>query len=388
MGDVAVAAVASYEESGIRFRWGVPSESVDSADSGSLYFSIDAPVTKSWASLGIGSGMRGSSMFLVYTDGKGNVTLSTRLGTGHRMPRYASDSGATLVAGSGVHDGRMVANVRCSGSCSSGLDLGGTDSWIAAWVTGDALDTDDIEAPISIHDGVGIFDVDLSQAGIASDSNPFLGGSTGDSGDDDTGAVTSGGGGQGGGGGESHKTMVSAHGFIMSVAFLILYPLGAMVMPLFGKWIAHSAVQMVAYLAMWAGFSLGIVISHGLPLFSSPHKGLGVILVALLGLQPAFGWLHHRHFLKNRRRGLVSHVHIWYGRALVLVGMVNGGLGLQMAHEEPGGGLVVAYSVVAGVMAAAYLGAVGIGILKRRRTKAETDSLGQPYVHVAEMHEA
>lgn len=76
------------------------------------------------------------------------------------------------------------------------------------------------------------------------------------------------------------------------------------------------------------------------------------MVVCLLAIQPALGYAHHRHFLKQQRRGLASHAHIWYGRALMLLGVVNGGLGLQLAHA--GNSLIVAYSVVTGVMFLLY----------------------------------
>lgn len=262
MADAALAAVASYEQSGMRFRWGVPS----SSDAG-LYFSIDAPATHTWAGLGIGEGMRDSTMFLVYADGDGNVTLSTRRGAGYSMPQHMDIAGTELVAGSGVRDGRMVANVRCAGACASGLDLDGGNSWFTAWKAGaGAMDTSNVEAPIQFHDGARVFDVDLSQASIASDANPFVD-SSASGGDDNNSAVSS----SGGGGGE-RQTLASAHGVVMSVAFLVLYPIGAMLMPLLGKWLAHGLMQLVAYLTMWAGFGIGIYLSKNGPPVSGPWE--------------------------------------------------------------------------------------------------------------------
>lgn len=61
--------------------------------------------------------MSGSNIFAVYTssDGK-NVTLSPRLAGGYTLPRFNSDAKATLLEGSGISDGKMVANVRCTHS--------------------------------------------------------------------------------------------------------------------------------------------------------------------------------------------------------------------------------------------------------------------------------
>lgn len=87
--------------------------------------------------------------------------------------------------------------------------------------------------------------------------------------------------------------------------------------------------------------------------------------MALLGLQPIFGWLHHRYYTKHQGRGLISHVHIWYGRILMVLGVINGGLGLRLAGTATR--YVIAYSVVAAVIFLAYVGAVAFGFMKGRR---------------------
>ena len=53
-------------------------------------------------------------------------------------------------------------------------------------------------------------------------------------------------------------------------------------------------------------------------------------------------------------RGLVSYVHIWWGRILMVLGVVNGGLGLQLAQES--NGPVIAYAVIAAVVFVVYAG--------------------------------
>ncbi len=53
----------------------------------------------------------------MYTDGKGNVTLSARDGgSGHVEPTADStiQAGITLLEGSGVVNGKMIANVKCT----------------------------------------------------------------------------------------------------------------------------------------------------------------------------------------------------------------------------------------------------------------------------------
>lgn len=78
-----------------------------------------------WVGLGQGSSMSGANIFIMYTDSSGsNVTVSPRLGTGHSQPNYNSDAKITLLDGTGVSNGKMVANVKCKCIvCSSGIDL-------------------------------------------------------------------------------------------------------------------------------------------------------------------------------------------------------------------------------------------------------------------------
>lgn len=60
--------------------------------------------------------MSGSTIFVMYTDGTGNVTISARDGgAGHVEPTADSSiqAGVTLLDGSGVVNGKMIANVKC-----------------------------------------------------------------------------------------------------------------------------------------------------------------------------------------------------------------------------------------------------------------------------------
>ncbi|KAK2596736.1 hypothetical protein QQS21_006191 [Conoideocrella luteorostrata] len=338
-----LAAPASYcaVADEICFQWGVP-EAVASSGSGNVYFQLRAPTSYSWVGLGIGSRMEGADMFIMYENGKGNVTLSTRQGLNHIMPTYKEKTGVELLAGSGVIDGHMVANIRC-GDCSE-LSVKGSNGWLSAWKAGSSLASTDTSARISYHDSHDLFSVDFAKAAVSSDTNPFVGG--GNKGNN------TGSGSNGSGSGavvqdkNPNEDLLHAHGIIMSVVFLIGYPVGSMVMPMLGKWLLHASWQMVVFLLMWAGFGAGYVLSRRLNL-------------------PVLGWLHHQHFLKHKKRGPISYAHIWYGRLLIVLGMINGGLGLQLAGLD--GPFVITYCTILGIFAALYLGSMVIGVLRKRR---------------------
>jgi hypothetical protein len=64
--------------------------------------------------MGTGSQMSGSSMLVIYQSSSGqNVTLSPRSGSGHVMPGVDSSAKVSLMDGSGISGGQMIANIRC-----------------------------------------------------------------------------------------------------------------------------------------------------------------------------------------------------------------------------------------------------------------------------------
>ena len=78
---------------------------------------------------------------------------------------------------------------------------------------------------------------------------------------------------------------------------------------------------------------------------------MGTVIVILLLLQPFFGVINHVHFVKAQRRGAWAFLHVWYGRILIIMGIINGGLGLQLAGNTKAG--KITYAVLGGVVGAA-----------------------------------
>ncbi|KAI1375676.1 CBD9-like protein [Hypoxylon crocopeplum] len=340
-------------------------ESSASSNGGNIYLQLRAPASYSWVAFGTGEAMAGSNMFVMYADGAGNVTISPRAGTGHTLPRYNAITQIELLDGSGVFDDddgeeTMVANVRCGncgawtgGSMSLSSDAAG---WIAAWKEGDAIDSTDLDAGIRYHDAHDEWRFDLTQGTVSDDANPFVG-TTAQFDNNNRGVSSS---------FADPRTLIVGHGIIMAIVMVLLYPLGSALMPLFGKWVLHASWQFLAFLLMWAGFGLGIVASQRIRLdFNSTHTLLGTVVVCLMVVQPVLGWMHHRYFTKYQTRGLLSHAHIWYGRALMVMGITNGGLGLALADAS--NTFVIVYSVLAGVVFAIYMAAAIYGEFRRRR---------------------
>ncbi|KHO00067.1 uncharacterized protein MAM_01990 [Metarhizium album ARSEF 1941] len=351
--DAALAAVCP-DNGEMCFQWGSPA-GANGASPGVLYFQLRAPASLSWFALGTGSSMAGSSMFVVYRNGSG-VTLSTRQGTGHSMPQFEARSDVQLLPGSGVVNGNLVANVRCA-QCSD-IPITSSSKWISAWAKkGPATDSSSASEPISIHDAFSSFSVNLQQATITSDSNPFLTPATNGGTKPIVNGVET--------GADNSKMMLYAHGIIMAGAFLLGYPIGSAVMPLLSKWIVHASWQLLAFTGMWVGFALGYIISSKAgSLFQDAHTQIGLVVSILMTIQPVLGWLHHERFLKHRRRGPVSHVHIWLGRVVMLFGIIDGGIGLQSAGASSR--FITTYSVVAALVSVMYLVGVTFGRVKKK----------------------
>jgi uncharacterized protein (DUF2062 family) len=69
-------------------------------------------------------------------------------------------------------------------------------------------------------------------------------------------------------GGDTGRTLL-AHGVLMAIVWIFMYPVGAMLMPLLGKWFLHAGWQFVAFGAMWAGFALGVLLAQDFGIVSS-----------------------------------------------------------------------------------------------------------------------
>ncbi|KAF5124204.1 hypothetical protein E5D57_012132 [Metarhizium anisopliae] len=257
--EAALASVCPSDS--VCFQWGVP-ESPSGPESGAMYLQLQAPPSYQWIGLGTGSRMRGSNMLVVYQNGHGNVTLSTRQSTGHSMPTYAQRLDVQrldvqLLEGSGVLNGILRANIRC-GECSD-VGVGGSSNWIAAWKQGPPLHSSDLSEAIAYHDGYSSFSVDLAQAAIASDENPFL--SANSSVDTHSGLSSAVSGLNTVDQTSETAALLCSHGIVMSVVFLIGFPAGSFIMLLVGRWKIHAAWQVLFFVGLCCGFAIGVMIS-------------------------------------------------------------------------------------------------------------------------------
>lgn len=178
------------------------------------------------------------------------------------------------------------------------------------------------------------------------------------------------------------QKLLIAHGVLASLAFVIFFPLGSILIRLGsfpGLWLVHGLFQIFAYLIYIAAFGIGIWMVNNIPisLIGHYHPVIGIIVFCLLFFQPILGMLHHYQFKKYSRRTIWSHGHLWLGRIVITLGIINGGLGMLLATETgyfvPSKGQMIAYGVVAGIMWLAWVGAAVVGEKRRGRTSAKME---------------
>jgi hypothetical protein len=195
--------------------------------------------------------MFGASLFVTYTDGTGNVTVSPRDGLGEFQPLLDSSKEVTILAGSKADSTSVVANFRYKASVAE-LEMQSTAApWIGSFKTGPAFDTTNRAQFLTQHDDFRTYTLDLASADVGTSANPFL--------DENSGAV----------GALEQGTLLAdgeiiyakfekAHGSLMGAAWLVVYPIGAIIMHMRwgGVWV-HAGVMAVGTSMIIAGFGVG-----------------------------------------------------------------------------------------------------------------------------------
>jgi hypothetical protein len=227
---------------------------VPNDNSNTLFYHFSAPATQEWVGFGLGGQMAGTLMFITYAseDGK-NVTVSPRIATSHVMPQHTSDVTVDLLPGTGIIDDLFVVNAKCN-NCRSwnGGKIDITDeSQRMIWAAADegTLESNDLNAQISKHEGYQFFNLNLKAATgtggvpVVSASNLTV---------DDDGII----------GDDGHFRGASGfHAFLMVAAFLIVFPGGVLFLRVFEKVWLHWGVQSAALVMTIVGMGVGIAIS-------------------------------------------------------------------------------------------------------------------------------
>ena len=177
------------------------------------------------------------------------------------------------------------------------------------------------------------------------------------------------------------------HGVLSSLAWILLFPLGSILLRLIrGKlaWKVHAAIQVIGFIIFAAGVGTGIHLSRQIsvytPIWKDPHVIIGLFIFALAAIQPFLGIIHHWIFVQRNdgRRTGIGHVHLWLGRILIILGIINGGLGIRRTAQSPmqpastTRKATIAYSVSAVIMFLLYAIVAFWSEIRRLTTKIST----------------
>ena len=92
-------------------------------------------------------------------------------------------------------------------------------------------------------------------------------------------------------------------------------------------------------------------------MYNEFHEWFGTFIVLGFCAQPIFGVIHHKQFIKTQKKGWANKTHVWFGRALLILGIINGGLGFQLAQNTSTNQNVI-YVIVVMLIALLYVGAL------------------------------
>lgn len=340
---------------GLTYSVNVP-EDTSKSGSGPIFFQMNSTRQVQWLALGQGRQMTGANMFIVYTSGN-NVTVSPRSGVSEVLPLYNKDAQITILNGSGVYDGVITASIRCE-TCikwSGGSENVNSSSspWIWAVKYGQALDSTSISEEINHHDDRGVVSVDMKRATGGNSDNPFaqMAHTSVSVGEEDPSFVAI---------RNTIHRKKTAHAVLMAFAFVIMFPFFALGLHVFpSKWPVnvHGTFQLLTLAVAIAGLGVGVSLARQIELIDSTHAIIGIVVVAGLALfQPAMGLLQHRHFRKTGGKSLFAYTHRWFGRMMIILGVINVGLGFKLAQGPRGA--IIATSIVAGFIGIFYIAVV------------------------------
>ncbi|KAK6839882.1 hypothetical protein PG989_015752 [Apiospora arundinis] len=348
----------------IAFALNVPNNSATD-----LYFSILLPSQRAWGAIGLGSNqMAGALMLVVYSakDGQ-NVTVSPRLATGHTEPSFTPDINIQTLPGTGLFNGSAyLFNGKCTNCRSWSSGSGGKNRTIdvkskeqsflyaAGPASRNVIKSDDKNAGLKMHSSYGTFTMDMLRAtgpaGVPVISQD--GKNPGRVGTEQRLQVK----------GKSDRA-ATAHAIIMIFVFVGLFPFGTLVLRL-GNWVRwHAINQGFGGLLVIIGFGLGAHISklyNRSKSFNSAHQVIGIFIFIFVLGQFALGFFHHRMYQKTQEPKKIGPVtmgtiHVWLGRLIILLGVINAFLGFNLAQSSHwnlilGGLVVFVFPVIAVIL--------------------------------------
>ncbi|KAI0399800.1 hypothetical protein F4802DRAFT_587782 [Xylaria palmicola] len=306
---------------------------VPDASSSEVFFSMAFPVQTSWAAVGLGASSMGGNplVLMAYPSASGeNVTISPRRCYGHSEPVHDPGIVVRALPGTGLfNDTTFVFNGVC-GNCRAWPHGGKIDASSTGqemiYATGPSGDTrsDGPRASVKMHWSYGSFTMDLVRA-TGAGGVPVIPASEN---------VTSVGAVQRSASTGHVDRKAILHAVFMIFAFVGVWPLGILILRVGGSVRWHAINQAVAFGLVLVGAILGFVISTSYnrsKKFNTAHQVVGIIVFIAVIAQLALGYLHHRKYKKTQGPTKLAPIHVWLGRIVIPLGIVNGFTGFPLA---------------------------------------------------------
>merc|ERR1711998_46259 len=188
----------------------------------------------------------------------------------------------------------------------------------------------------------------------------------------------------GGGHGHGHggNSDYDAHGWLMAIAFAVLFPIGVIISAL-GKlvdlpnwWIIHGCVQSVAAFLAIAGCVVAIDATSDH--FHNWHATLGLTIIILVLLQVAAGTFRPGALWGSKdgkAHAVFVVVHRAFGVVIIILAWVNSWKGMDLHSVETVN--KVLYIVCIALMAIAYVSILVVKATKQSAGENEGESSGQ-----------
>ncbi|KAK3047068.1 hypothetical protein LTR09_011493 [Extremus antarcticus] len=350
---------------------------------GDLYFHLSSPAGNSWVGVGIGEEMKNAAMFIAYPAANGHdVTISPRMGSGHTEPTYDSNIKIDKLSGNGLtgantidgndpgSTGNIVADGVCRGCAKMGsgtIEASTTQPFIfAVGPVFPRMASDSLSADLSRHMLYGQFTMDttaaLSDSGGAVPLGPYQ--------NKDASAAT--------GTTMDNDPAPRIHGIVMSVVFILAFPLGAVLLRVWNKVKAHIAIQVIGLVLFCMAFAGGSVVSmqyNRSKHFNSAHQVIGILLLIALFAQLGLGAYNHSIYKRTQQKTIFGKIHTYLGPISMLVGIINGYLGFRLAGAQM---LAIPYSILVLVFAVIFLCIRGVSHFRRRKKAEKAEGYQYP----------
>ncbi|KAF2171375.1 iron reductase domain protein [Zasmidium cellare ATCC 36951] len=339
------------------------------AENGDVFYHMNAPASHSWMGVGFGSSMENVRMLISYIGEDGHTLInSCRMSTGHTEPEWEEDCRIDNVytdkyapfSNTLSPDGIMIAHAVCR-NCSSwatgSIDIKNQQQpFIYALGPNETLHSNHPNANLRQHSVYGTFNLDMTVATnytgtygrVPAPQDPGL--QVGDSFwafanyFSSTAYNT----------GTLDEWAPVAHAVFMCLAFLLIFPLGAISLRLTRRATFHAFAQMIGTAFVIIGLGLGVYASklyNKSKNFNSAHQVIGLIIFAALFLQIGLGLSHHLIFMRSGVPTIMGKIHRFFGISIIILALINGGLGFNFAQDDHDN---VPYGIVVAVMAVIF----------------------------------